>query len=64
MKYVTYLIFIVGIVLIVINAMKLDFSDIFHGDSLVALISIVAVLCGLCLFAIFRMSKSIDEKTK
>ena len=64
MKYVTYLIFIVGIVLIVINALKLAFSDIFKGDSLVALISIVAILCGLCLFAIFRMSKTIDEKTK
>lgn len=64
MKYVTYLIFIIGIALIVVNALQLDFSNMFDGDSLIALISIVAILCGLCLFAIFRMSKSIDEKTK
>lgn len=64
MKYVTYIFIAIIIVLIIMNAMKLDFSNLFQGDSLVALIAIVALLCAICILLIFKMSKSIEEKSK
>lgn len=64
MKYVTYIIITIAIALIVVNVLKLDFDNLFKGDSVVALICIVALLCAICILLIFNMSKSIDEKSK
>jgi len=64
MKYVTYIVIAIVIGLIIMNAMKLDFNNLFQGDSIVALISIVALLCAVCILLIFKMSKSIEEKSK
>ena len=64
MKYITYIAIAIIIGLIVMNAMILDFNNLFKGDSMVALISIVALLCAVCILLIFKMSKSIEEKSK
>lgn len=64
MKYVSYIVIAIIIGLIILNAMKLNFSNLFEGDSLVALIAIVALLCAVCILLIFKMSKSIEEKSK
>ena len=64
MKYVTYIFIAIIIGLVIMNAMKLDFNNLFQGDSMIALIAIVALLCAVCILLIFKMSKSIEEKTK
>lgn len=64
MKYFSYIFIAIIIGLIILNAMKLDFNNLFKGDSLVALIAIVALLCAVCILLIFKMSKSIEEKSK
>ena len=64
MKYITYIAVAIIIGLIVMNAMILDFGNLFQGDSMVALISIIALLCAVCILLIFKMSKSIEEKSK
>ena len=64
MKYITYIAVAIIIGLIVMNAMILDFGNLFQGDSMVALISIVALLCAVCILLIFKMSKTIEEKSK
>jgi len=64
MKYVTYIFIAIIIVLIIMNALKLDFTNLFKGDSMIALISIVALLCAVCILLIFKMSKSIEQKSK
>lgn len=64
MKIFTYIFFILSIILIGVNAINLDFNNLFEGDSLIAMIGIVAVLCGVVLWLIFRVSKTIDEKLK
>jgi len=64
MKYATYIIVAIAIALIVLNITKLDFDNLFHGQSVIALICIIAILCALCLLLIYNTSKSIDEKTK
>ncbi|HKX86313.1 MAG TPA: hypothetical protein VJL37_06555 [Flavobacterium sp.] len=64
MKIFTYIILALALVLIGINAMMLDFNNLFEGDSLVALIGILAILCAVVILLIFKMSKAIDEKLK
>lgn len=64
MKIFTYIILALALVLIGVNAMMLDFKNLFEGDSLVALIGILAILCAVVILLIFKMSKAIDEKLK
>lgn len=64
MKYITYVLLTVAIALIIWNATHLDFNNLFQGESIMALISIVAILCGVCILLIFNISKSINEKNK
>ncbi|MEN9488198.1 MAG: hypothetical protein RL494_463 [Bacteroidota bacterium] len=44
--------------------MKLDFNNLFEGDSLIALIGILSVLCAVVVLLVFKLSKSIEEKLK
>ena len=64
MKIFTYIIIALAVIFIGINATMLDFKNLFEGDSLVALIGIMAILCAVVILLIFRLSKSIDEKLK
>jgi len=50
--------------LVVFNFTMLDFKNPMKGDSMVALIGVVASLCALFILLIFRMSKKIEEKLK
>ena len=62
MKVFTYVILCLGLVMIVINVLILDFSNLFEGDSLVALIGIVAAICAIVLTLILFISKKINKK--
>ncbi len=64
MKIFTYILIILAVGLIVFNITLLDFKNITEGNSMVALIGIVASICAILILLIFRMSKSIVEKTK
>lgn len=64
MKYVTYIFIAIILALVIMNAMKLDFGNLFHGESMIALIAIIALLCAVCILMIFKMSKSIEDKSK
>lgn len=62
MKIFTYIFIVIATLLCVFNATKLDFSNLLEGDSLVALISIVASLCAILILLIFMTSKKIQDK--
>ncbi|MEC4113008.1 hypothetical protein [Myroides pelagicus] len=64
MKIFTYVVLVVIAALIVFNLTILDFNNLFQGDSLIAIIGIVALLCGACILLIYRTSKIIHDKTK
>lgn len=64
MKIFTYIVLVLATISIVVNITMLDFKNLFEGDSLVALIGILAILCAVVILLIFRISKSIDEKLK
>ena len=64
MKNFTYILIFIAVGLIVFNITLLDFKNLMEGNSLVALIGIVASICAVLILLIFRMSKAIVEKTK
>lgn len=64
MKIFTFIIFAVAFIMIAVNIYMLDFSDLFSGDSLIALIGIVAALCAIILMIILHLSKKINNKVK
>lgn len=64
MKIFIYTLLAIAVALIIFNITLLDFENLFQGNSLVALIGIVASLCAVCILIIFKIAKSIDEKTR
>ena len=64
MKIFTNIIIALATVFIGINFTRLDFSNLLVGESLIALIGIIAIICAVVILLIFRLSKSIEEKLK
>jgi len=62
MKIFIYTLVVLAIALIIFNITLLDFSNLFEGDSMVALIGIAASFCAVFILLIFRMSKMVEEK--
>jgi hypothetical protein len=64
MKIFTSILLIIATGLVIFNLTLLDFEKPFEGNSMIALIGIVASLCAIFILLIFRMSKKIEEKLK
>ena len=64
MKIAIYIFIALALALIVFNATKLDFGGLFEGDSLVALISILASACVIVLMLILLASQKIKKQKK
>ncbi len=64
MKIFTNILLFIAIALIIVNVFLLDFNKPFEGDSMIAIIGIVACFCAVLILLIFRMSKKIEEKLK
>lgn len=62
MKIFINILIVFALALIIFNITQLNFNGLFEGNSLVALIGIVASLCAVLILVIFKMSKSIDDK--
>jgi hypothetical protein len=64
MKIFTIILILIAVGLIGFNLTLLDFEKPFEGNSLVALIGIVASFCAVFILLIFRMSKRIEDQLK
>lgn len=64
MKVFSTVLILIAVALIIFNLTLLDFDKPFAGNSLVAIIGIVASFCAVFILLIFRMSKKIEEKLK
>ena len=64
MKIFTSILVVLALALIGFNVTLLDFDHLLEGNSVIALIGIVASLCAVFIILIFRMSKTIQERTK
>lgn len=62
MKIFTNILLVLAAVLVIINITQLNFDRLFEGDSLIALIGVVASICAILIIVIFRMSKTIEKK--
>jgi len=64
MKILTIIISVLALALIVFNFTKVNFEAPFEGESIIALITILAALCAIVMMLILRVSKRIEEKVK
>lgn len=64
MKYFTYILIVIAIILIAYNVTFLDFENLTDGQSGVALIGIVTAACAILLVLILRTSKKIAKKKR
>jgi len=64
MKIFTTILIVLAIGLIIFNLTMLDYNKPFEGNSMVALIGIIASFCAVFILLIFKMSKKIEEKLK
>ena len=64
MKILIYILSLLALGLIIYNATLIDTNAPFQGQSVVALITIVASLCAIVLLQILRISKRIEQLSK
>lgn len=61
-KTVSSILIIAAVALIAYNVTLVDYNNPLQGDSIIALIGILAALCALVLILIFLTSKKIEKK--
>lgn len=61
-KSITIVLLLLAIALIGYNVTYIDFNNPLEGDSLIALIGILAALCAIVLLLIFLTSRKIQKK--
>ncbi len=61
-KTLTVVLILIAIALIAYNVTLLDFQNLLEGNSIIALIGIVASLCAIVLLLIYLTSKKIQKK--
>lgn len=59
-----FILILLAVALIAYNATMIDYQNPFEGDSIIALIGIVAPLCAIILLLIYMTSKRIQNKIK
>jgi len=64
MKIFTIILSIIALGLIIFNFTQVNFEEPFKGQSIIAIITIVASLCVIIMMAILRTSKRIEQKVK
>lgn len=64
MKVFTYIFLIISALMIILNITKLDFNNLFAGDSIIAIISILALGCGITLILIVNKAKKVVSKSR
>ena len=62
MKYFSIVLIVIAVVIIIYNITLIHLEAPFEGDSLIAVIGIVAALCAILLLIIFRLSKKVKQK--
>ena len=61
-KKITIIMIVLAVALIAYNVTMVNFENPLEGDSVIALIGIVASLCAIVLLLIFMTSKKIQDR--
>ena len=62
MKIFTLVLILLASALLIFNTTRLNFNDVFTGESMYALIGIAASFCAILILLIFRVSKEIEKR--
>ena len=62
MKIFTNILVLLAVSLLIFNITLIDFKNPLNGDSIIAVVGVVASFCAVLILLIFRMSKKIVEK--
>lgn len=62
MRILIIILSVLALILMVFNITQIDFDHPFEGQSIIALITILASLCALVLLQILRISKKIEKQ--
>lgn len=63
-KLLTIILIVLAVGLITYNATLINFENPLEGDSIIAIIGILASLCAIVLLVIFIASKKIQKKVE
>lgn len=64
MKIASTIIIVLASIMAIFNFTKIDFKAPFEGESITALITVLASLCAIILMLILKVSKRIEQKVK
>jgi len=64
MKKLIYVLGALALVLVVFNLFQIDYADPLTGDSLIAIIGVVAGLCAVLLLIILLLAKKIQQRMR
>jgi len=64
MKIFSIILSVIAVGLIIFNVTQVNFDAPFKGQSIIAIITIVASLCVIMMMSILRTSKRIEQKVK
>ena len=64
MKNLIYVLGAIAVALVVFNLFQIDYADAFTGDSLVAVIGVVAGVCAILLLVILLLAKKIQQRMR
>ena len=64
MKNLIYVLGAIAVVLVVFNLFQINYADAFTGDSLVAVIGVVAGVCAILLLVILLLAKKIQQRMR
>jgi hypothetical protein len=64
MKILIMVLSFIALILAGFNVTKLNFDALFQGESMIALITILASLCAILLLQILRISKRVEALSK
>ncbi|MCF1190076.1 hypothetical protein LRR18_00655 [Mangrovimonas sp. AS39] len=62
MRILIIILSVLALILMAFNITQIDFDHPFEGQSIIALITILASLCALVLLQILRISKKIEKQ--
>ncbi len=64
MKIASTIVIILASIMAIFNFTKIDFSAPLEGESITAVITVLASLCAILLMSILKVSRRIEQKAK
>lgn len=64
MKIISIILILIAVLVIIYNFTLVDFSNPLEGDSMVAIIGMLAALCAIALMVVLLLSRKVQQQIK